>query len=213
MSLSKIDQAIAIINFSLKQRRKRVEEHASRVQLSANDRIKIGEEEKLFQNIEILITQCKNYANSWQGKMPPQATELEDAVLGAMILEVPAQVIISILEPIHFYKQENADIFEAIQMMQKRKESIDMMSLVVYLRKNGIIEKVGGAHYIAELTARVASAANIEYHARVLIEMSVKRELIKMCGTVMQDSYGGGDFSDILDFVDGQLKTLKSWIR
>jgi len=213
MSLSKIDQAIAIINFSLKQRRKRVEEHANRVQLSANDRIKIGEEEKLFQNIEILITQCKNYANSWQGKLAPQATELETAVLGAMILEVPAQAIISILEPIHFYKEENAWIFEAMQTMQKRKENIDMLSLVVYLRKTDMIEKVGGAHYIAELTARVASSANIEYHARVLIEMAVKRELIKMCGTVMKDSYGDSDFSELIDYTEDQLKTIKSWIR
>lgn len=145
--------------------------------------------------------------------MPPQATELEDAVLGAMILEVPSQVVISILEPIHFYKPENAIIFEAMKSMQKRKESIDMSSLVVFLRKTGVIEKIGGAHYIAELTARVASSANIEYHARVLIEMSIKRELIKMCGTVMQDSYGDSDFSEILDFIDGQLGTIKSWIK
>jgi hypothetical protein len=213
MSLSKIDQAIAVINFSLKQRRKRVEEVASKVQLSANDRIKIGEEEKLFQNIEILVTQCKNYANAWQGKLAPQATELETAVLGAMILEVPAQATISILEPIHFYKQENAEIFEAMQTMQKRNESIDMLSLVVHLRKTDMIEKVGGAHYIAELTAKVSSTANVNYHAHVLIEMSIKRELIKMCGTVMQDSYGDGDFSELIDYTENQLKTIKSWIR
>lgn len=145
--------------------------------------------------------------------MPPQATELEDAVLGAIILETPPQAIINILEPCHFYKEANSEIFKALVTMQNRGEKVDMLSLVVYLRKIGMIDAVGGSYYIAELTSRVSSAANIEYHMRVLIEMSVKRQLIKMCGSIMQDSYGDGDFSELIDFADAQLKTIKSWIR
>src|SRR5882757_128854 len=113
------------------------------------------------------------------GKLPPQAPDLEEAVLGALMLEKNAlTAVVEFLRPDHFYSEQHKEIYTAIIDLFKSSDPVDMRTVVAQLRKNGKLEIVGGAYYIAELTSKVSSAANIEYHARIIIEMAIKRELI-----------------------------------
>ncbi|MFM8912986.1 MAG: DnaB-like helicase N-terminal domain-containing protein, partial [Flammeovirgaceae bacterium] len=97
------------------------------------------------------------------GKLPPQAVDLEEAILGALMLEKNAlTAVVEFLRPEHFYKEQNKTIFEAIIDLFKATEPVDMRTVVAQLRKNGKLELAGNAYYIAELTSKVSSAANIE---------------------------------------------------
>ena len=115
------------------------------------------------------------------GKLPPQARDLEEAVLGALMLEKNAlNAVVEFLKPEHFYEERHKEIYSAIIDLFKASDPVDMRTVVNQLRKTAKIELVGGAYYIAELTSKVSSAANIEYHARVIMEMAIKRELIQV---------------------------------
>ena len=125
------------------------------------------------------------------GKLPPQALDLEEAVLGALMLEKNAlTAVIEFLRPEHFYTEQHKEIYQAITDLFKASEPVDMRTVVAQLRKNGRLEVVGGAYYIAELTSRVSSAANIEYHARIIIEMAIKRELIQISSQIQHQEIG-----------------------
>src|SRR6187402_1775710 len=135
------------------------------------------------------------------GKLPPQARDLEEAVLGALMLEKNAlNAVVEFLKPEHFYVEAHREIYSAITDLFKASEPVDMRTVVAQLRKKAKLEIVGGAYYIAELTSKVSSAANIEYHARVVIEMAIKRELIQIASQVHQDAYE--DTSDVFELLD-----------
>ncbi|MGL5891942.1 MAG: DnaB-like helicase N-terminal domain-containing protein, partial [Bacteroidia bacterium] len=103
------------------------------------------------------------------GKLPPQAVELEEAVLGALMLEKDAlTAVIDILQPKSFYKEAHGRVFGAIQNLFQRSEPIDILTVTQELKRTGELEIVGGAYYISQLTNRVASAANVEFHARII---------------------------------------------
>ena len=110
------------------------------------------------------------------GKLPPQALDLEEAVLGALMLEKDAlSAVIDILKPDVFYKDSHQKIFEAIQVLFQKSSPIDILTVTAQLRQHGELEMIGGAYYITELTNRVASAANIEYHARIISQKFIQR--------------------------------------
>lgn len=135
------------------------------------------------------------------GKLPPQAPDLEEAVLGALMLEKNAlTAVVEFLRPEHFYTEQHKEIYQAIIDLFKSSEPVDMRTVVAQLRKNGKIEVVGGAYYIAELTSKVSSAANIEYHARIIIEMAIKRELIQIASQIHHDAYE--DTTDVFELLD-----------
>ncbi len=135
------------------------------------------------------------------GKLPPQALDLEEAVLGALMLEKSAlTAVIEYLRPEHFYTEQHREIYQAITDLFKGSEPVDMRTVVAQLRKNGRLELVGGAYYIAELTSKVSSAANIEYHSRIVIEMAIKRDLIQISSLVQQQAYE--DTTDVFDLLD-----------
>lgn len=135
------------------------------------------------------------------GKLPPQALELEETVLGALMLEKSAlNAVVEFLKPEHFYSEGHREIYNSIITLFKSSEPVDMRTVVAQLRKDGKIELVGGAYYIAELTSKVSSAANIEYHARVVIEMAIKRDLIQIASQVHQDAYE--DTTDVFELLD-----------
>lgn len=135
------------------------------------------------------------------GKLPPQARDLEDAVLGALMLERNAlNAVVEFLKPEHFYVDAHKEIYTAIIELFKSSEPVDMRTVVNQLRKTGKLDVVGGAYYIAELTAKVSSAANIEYHARVIIEMAIKRELIQIASQIHTDAYE--DTTDVFELLD-----------
>ncbi len=135
------------------------------------------------------------------GKLPPQAPDLEEAILGALMLEKNAlTAVIEFLRPDHFYSDQHKEIYTAIVDLFKSSEPVDMRTVVAQLRKNGKLEIVGGAYYIAELTSKVSSAANIEYHARIIIEMAIKRDLIQIASQVHHDAYE--DTTDVFELLD-----------
>ena len=135
------------------------------------------------------------------GKLPPQARDLEEAVLGALMLEKNAlNAVVEFLKPEHFYAEAHKEIYSAIIDLFKASEPVDMRTVVNQLRKSGKLELVGGAYVIAELTAKVSSAANIEYHARVVIEMAIKRDLIRIASQIHHDAYE--DSTDVFELLD-----------
>lgn len=135
------------------------------------------------------------------GKLPPQALDLEEAVLGALMLEKNAlTTVIEFLKPEHFYSEIHKEIYTAIIQLFSNTEPVDMRTVVAQLRKNGKLDIVGGAYYIAELTSKVSSAANIEYHARIVIEMAIKRELIRIASEIHHDAYE--DTTDVFELLD-----------
>ncbi len=135
------------------------------------------------------------------GKLPPQAPDLEEAVLGALMLEKNAlTAVIEFLRPDHFYVEAHKIIFEAIIDLFKTSDPVDMRTVVAQLRKNGKLELVEGAYKIAELTSKVSSAANIEYHARIVIEMAIKRNLIEIASQIHHDAYE--DTTDVFELLD-----------
>lgn len=140
------------------------------------------------------------------GKMPPSAPELEEAILGAVLIEKPALAQISFLKPQHFYKDQHATIFNAVKQLESAGQPVDMRTVVNQLRTTGHLELVGGAYFIAEVTSKVSSAANIEYHARVVIEMSMKRDLIQIASKIHSQGYDLD--SDVFQMLDSTLAEI-----
>ena len=135
------------------------------------------------------------------GKIPPQAVDLEEAVLGALMLEKDALTsVIDILKPESFYKDAHEEIYRAIVTLFNNSEPIDLLTVSNQLRKDGKLDVVGGSYYITELTSRVNSAANIEYHARIIAEQAIKRMLIKISREIQNDAYE--DTTDVFDLLD-----------
>lgn len=141
------------------------------------------------------------------GKVPPQATELEETILGAMMLEKDACAeVIEILRPEVFYKESHQVIFASIQRLFANTEPIDILTVTEALRKSGELEIAGGPFYITMLTNRVASSANIEYHAHILLQKYIQRELIKISSDIIKDAYEDTtDVFDLLDKAEGNL--------
>jgi len=145
--------------------------------------------------------------SSQLGKVPPQVIELEEAVLGALMLEKDAlTAVIDILKPVSFYKDQHQEIFKAIVDLFNNSEPVDLLTVTQNLRENGKLEFVGGPYYITELTTRVNSAANIEYHARKISEQSIKRELITISAEIQQDAYE--DTTDVFQLLDRAEQSL-----
>lgn len=134
-------------------------------------------------------------------KQPPSAVEVETAVLGAMMIDEEAiPKAIEILKPDSFYDKRNRLIFEAASSLYEAGEPIDTVSIYEELKKAGKIEDVGGAAYIGKLTQDVSSAANIDYHARVVMEKWILRKLIASSMEIATAAYEGRD--DVFDLLD-----------
>ncbi len=124
------------------------------------------------------------------GKLPPQAVDLEEAVLGALMLEKDAlTTVIDILKPESFYKDANKEVYQAIVDLFNNSEPVDMLTVANQLRELGKLEIVGGAYYLTELTSRVNSAANVEFHARIVAEQAIKRELIRISSEIQKEAF------------------------
>ncbi len=121
------------------------------------------------------------------GKIPPQAMDLEEAVLGAIMLEKDAILsVLDIVEPGSFYKEAHQQIFEVAQSLSRQEKPIDLLTVTEELRKLEKLEAVGGAVYIAQLTSRVGSAAHLEYHARIVAQKYIQRELIRVSSDIQE---------------------------
>ncbi len=136
------------------------------------------------------------------GKMQPQAADLEEAILGAILLERDALlIVIDILTPETFYVDAHGRIFDAILMLFANNDKIDLLTVIQKLKDQGNLSLVGGAFYMTELTNRVASSAHIEYHARIIQELWLKREIIRVSSETTKNAYT--DTNDIFEVIDG----------
>ena len=141
------------------------------------------------------------------GKMPPNAVEFEEAVLGACMIEKDAYLnIAEILKPEMFYKENHQKIFKAIHNIAVDSESVDIITVTQELRKNNTLDEIGGPVYLAQLTNKVGSAAHIEIHARIIQQKYVQRELIRISSEIQKKSYDDSeDVKDLLDFAESEI--------
>lgn len=135
------------------------------------------------------------------GKVPPQAKDLEEAVLGAIMLEKNAfDTVVEILKPECFYVESNQRIYRAMQALAQKSQPIDILTVVEELRTREELEMVGGPYYVTRLTNTVVSSANIEAHARIILQKFIQRELIRISGEIIGDAYE--DSTDVFDLLD-----------
>lgn len=141
------------------------------------------------------------------GKIQPQARELEEAILGALMLEKDAYSLVSdILKPESFYDSIHQTIYNAIVDLASRQAPIDMLTVVEQLRKSGELEAVGGPVYVAQLTDKVASAAHIEFHARIIAQKYLARELISFSSVVTTKAFDETtDVDDLMQEAESKL--------
>ncbi len=135
------------------------------------------------------------------GKVPPQARDLEEAVLGAIMLDKDAlPMVLEILNPESFYVDANQEIFKAMLALFEHSKPIDLLTVTEELKRMGKLEGIGGPYQLVELTNRVASSANIEFHARIVAQKHIQRELIRVSNVTIRDAYE--DSTDVFDLLD-----------
>lgn len=144
------------------------------------------------------------------GRLVPRAVEIEAAVLGALMLEKDAfSLVCDLLKPESFYEPKNQAIYTVIQSLGMSDEPIDMITVTNRLRQNGQLDSVGGPAYVASLTMNVVSAAHIEYHARIVAQKHLARELIAFASAVENSAFDeGNDIDDILNEAESKLFDL-----
>lgn len=141
------------------------------------------------------------------GRIPPQSPEMEEAVLGAAMLEIEAaRMIVDILRPEVFYSTAHQKIFTAIVELNKRDQPIDLLTVTQELKRANEIEVAGGPVYLTELTSKVVSAANIEYHARIVLQKYIQRELLRASTLIQNMVYEDTlDVTELLDKSEDEL--------
>lgn len=138
------------------------------------------------------------------GRKPPQAIDIEEAVLGAMLLEPGAiSEVLDSLVPDCFYKENNKKIFEAISSIAKRNDKVDILTVADELTRSGDLEAVGGAAYLSSLSLKIGAAAHIDYHTKILLQKYIQRELIAISYKIQKCA-----FEDSLT-VDDLLETAQ----
>jgi len=159
------------------------------------------------QSREFVKTSNPSVINLQQGKIPPQALELEDAVLGAMLIDKKGvDEVIDLIQPEAFYKAAHQTIFEAIFQLFQDSQPIDLLTVSSELRKKGKLESVGGEFYLVQLSQRVASSAHIEFHARIILQKFIQRSLIKISNEIIESAYKEStDVFDLLDEAESKL--------
>ena len=141
------------------------------------------------------------------GRIQPQAPELEEAVLGALMIEKDAYSLVSeILRPESFYERRHQLIYSAIVDLAVNQKPVDILTVKEQLSKRGDLEEVGGPFYITQLSSKVASSAHIEYHARIIAQKSLARELITFTSNIQSKAFDETlDVDDLMQEAEGKL--------
>ena len=135
------------------------------------------------------------------GKLPPQALDLEEAVLGALMLEKDTlTVVLDQLRPVNFYKEANQVIYQAIVNLAERSEPSDYLMVINELKSIGELEFIGGPYYITQLTGKIAGTTNAEHHCRIILQKFIQRELIRISSIMIEDAYE--DTTDVFELLD-----------
>jgi replicative DNA helicase len=145
--------------------------------------------------------------NLERGKIPPQSVDLEEVVLGAMMIDKKGvDEVIDILHPDVFYKDAHRYVYEAIFKLFETSEPVDLLTVSSQLKKDGRLESVGGDFYLIKLTQKVASSAHIEFHARIILQKYIQRSLIKISNEIIEEAYDEStDVFDLLDAAESKL--------
>lgn len=135
------------------------------------------------------------------GKVQPQAKDIEEAILGAIMLEKSAfDTVIEILKPECFYLDSHQKVFAAMQSLAVKSLPIDLLTVVEELKLKGDLEFIGGPYFVSKLTNAVVSSAHIEAHCRIVLQKFIQRELIRISGEIIKDAYE--DSTDVFDMLD-----------
>ena len=154
-----------------------------------------------FKNINPVKVDKTTIINLEKGKLPPQVLELEEAVLGAMMIDKKGvDDVIDILQADAFYKEAHKFIFEAIVQLFTDTQPIDLLTVSAQLRKNGKLDLVGGDFYLIQLTQKIASSAHIEFHSRIILQKFIQRSLIRISTEIIEASYD--ETTDVFDLLD-----------
>lgn len=145
-----------------------------------------------------------------EGLTPPQAQDIEEAVLGALLLEKSAMLLAdSIISSETFYNPKHGLVYKAIKKLYDNLEPVDITTVTNQLRKDGNLESVGGAYFVASLTNRIGSAANCEFHCRIIQEKFMRREAIRISGEIIKTAFDESvDTFDVLDFAERGFKAI-----
>lgn len=141
-----------------------------------------------------------------KGKIPPQAIDLEQAVLGALMIDQRAIADVDFLYSYMFYKEAHKLIYQSIIDLYISSSKVDLLTIANNLRDKGELDVVGGDRYLVGLTQEVSSSAHVEYHARIIVQMYIKRQLIASCSDTIQKSYDEG--TDVFDLLDSAYNEL-----
>ena len=148
--------------------------------------------------------------NAQYGKLPPQAIEEEEAVLAALMLERDA-IITNPVKINWFYKSEHQKILEGILDLHNKRIPIDMLIVTRWLKDHNALDEIGGATRIAEIIRRVASAAHIEHHIRIIYQKFLQREVIRISLEAQIKAYDDSlDVDDLMEFLQKEILPLIS---
>tara|TARA_B100000965_G_C19547346_1_gene738483 strand:+ start:57 stop:1469 length:1413 start_codon:yes stop_codon:yes gene_type:complete len=143
-------------------------------------------------------------------KIPPQAIEFEESVLGAIMIDKNAMAEVGdVLSPDVFYKESHKQIYKSLEELFEQGEPIDILTVKDRLTQNKKLKSCGGVHYLGELTQKVISSANIEYHSRIIVQKHIQRELITTCSDIITDAFDDStDAIELLDKVEGKIFSI-----
>ena len=146
-------------------------------------------------------------AQDQYGHKQPQSLDMEVAVLGALMVEQESYGLIAeILKPESFYDHRHQILYLAIQSLNVEQKPVDIMTVQDWLESNGKLEEAGGSTYLMQINAQVGSSAHIEYHAKVIAQKSLARQLITFASTVMTKAFDSTvDVADLMQETEGQL--------
>jgi replicative DNA helicase len=154
-----------------------------------------------FRNINPVKIDKTTIINLEKGKLQPQVLDLEEAVLGAMMIDKKGvDDVIDILQPDAFYKEGHKHIFEAIVQLFTETQPIDLLTVSAQLKKNGKLDLAGGDFYLIQLTQKISSSAHIEFHSRIILQKFIQRSLIRISTEIIEDSYD--ETTDVFDLLD-----------
>lgn len=165
-----------------------------------------------YKNIQPIRVDKTMVINLEKGKLPPQAIDLEEAILGAMIIDKKGveDGMLVIKDSSIFYKDAHKYIFEAIQDLYKKAQPIDMLTVSSRLKSMGNLELVGGDFYLIQLTQKISSSAHLEYHCRIVMQKYIQRAMIRDCSELISKAYDEEtDVFDLLDEANLKLTNLQ----
>jgi replicative DNA helicase len=142
-----------------------------------------------------------------QGRIPPQAVDFEEAVLGAVLIDNSAiNQVIDILKPESFYKEENQIIFEIVKDLFGDSQPVDILTVANELRTRGKLTDVGGEFYLVSLSQKVPSSAHSEFHARIIVQKHIQREMIRVASGIIDKAFD--ETTDVFELLDDAEQDL-----